>query len=318
MPAPAPRMFSTAGLPDVRRIELWEGHNAAALIGLSCHPAGPDSLEATELNVQLDQVHLARVTGTAHAVARTAGIIRRSPADAIAVYVTVRGDAWFEDSGGTRSLRPGHVLMCDADRPFARGFARGLEELAIKVPRPVFAAATGLAALPSPMIADFSGGHDPYARALARLVDRAARLRRAVPADERAILELVTVLAVGRDTDTSVAYRAAARSFIEAHLSDPDLTASRVAAAIGISSRHLSRVFAADGTSVPRHVLARRLQLACAILASPEGPAATVAEVAAQCGFTSVTYFSHAFHAHFGQRAIEVRRHARLARSAAA
>ena len=27
-------------------------------------------------------------------------------------------------AGGTRSLRPGHVLMCDADRPFARGFAR--------------------------------------------------------------------------------------------------------------------------------------------------------------------------------------------------
>jgi hypothetical protein len=35
-----PRIFSTVGLPEVRRIELWESHNAAALIGLSCHTAG--------------------------------------------------------------------------------------------------------------------------------------------------------------------------------------------------------------------------------------------------------------------------------------
>jgi hypothetical protein len=255
-----PRIFSTVGVPDVRRIELWESHNAAAPIGLSCHTAASDSLEATELNVQLGQVHLARVAGSSHVVQRTAAVIGRSPADAIAVYLTLRGDAWFEHSGGTRSLRPGHVLICDADRPFVRGF----EELAIKVPRPAFTDTTGLTSLRSPLITDFARGNDPYARALARLVDRAARPEHAVPADERTILELVAVLTAGRDTDMSIAHRAAARSFIEAHLPDPGLTASQVAAAIGISGRHLSRVFAADGTSVPRHVLSRRLQLAYA------------------------------------------------------
>src|ERR1017187_10160682 len=147
-----PRIFSTAGLPDVRRIELWERHNAAALIGLSCHTAASDSLEATELNVQLGQVHLARVVGSSHVVERTAGVIGCSPADAIAAYVACRGYAWFEHDGGTRSLRPGHVLICDADRPFARGFARGLEELVIKVPRPAFAQSTGLASLAVPVI----------------------------------------------------------------------------------------------------------------------------------------------------------------------
>ena len=35
------RVFSTAGLPAARRIELWEGHNTAALTGLSCHTAVP-------------------------------------------------------------------------------------------------------------------------------------------------------------------------------------------------------------------------------------------------------------------------------------
>jgi AraC-like DNA-binding protein len=307
-----PRVFSTVGLPEVRRIELWESHNAAALIGLNCHTTGPDSLQATELNLQIDQVQLARVAGSAHVVERTAGVIRRTPADAIAVYLTLRGDAWFEDEGGSRALRPGHILICDADRPFARGFARGLEELAIKVPRLAFTENTGLASLRSPVITDFRSRGDPYARALASLTGRAARSERAVPADERTILELVTILTVGRDADPSLAYRAAARCFIEAHLPDPGLTASRVAAAIGISERHLSRVFAAGGTSIPGHVLSRRLQLAYAILTGPAAAGGTVADVAAACGFTSAAYFSHVFREHFGQRAGEVRRRAQV------
>ena len=307
-----PRIFSTAGLPGSRRIELWESHNAAALIGLSCHTTGPGPLEATELNVQLDQVHLARVAGSPHVVERTAGVIRRSPADAIAVYLTLRGDAWFSAGDGTRALRPGHVLICDADRPFARGFARGLQELAIKVPRPAFTEITGLASLESPVVAGSARGGDPYARALAWLAGRAARPEHAVPADERTVLELVTVLVAGRDADTSLAYRAAARSFIETQLPDPGLDAARVAAAVGISGRHLSRVFAAGGTSVPRHVLSRRLQLAHAMLADPARADLTVTDVAARCGFTSATYFSHAFRQRFGQRAGEVRRQARI------
>jgi AraC-like DNA-binding protein len=141
-----------------------------------------------------------------------------------------------------------------------------------------------------------------------------------VAADERAVLELVAVLAAGPDADRPAAYRAAARSFIEARLADPGLTAAQVAAATGISERHLSRIFAADGTSVPRYVLERRLQLACAMLADsasggspparPAGSGPVVARVAERCGFTSAAHFSHAFRQRFGQRAGDVRRQA--------
>jgi AraC-like DNA-binding protein len=308
------RVFSTAGLPAARRIELWEGHNTAALIGLNCHTAVPEALEATEVNVQLGRIHLARVTGSPHVVERTAEVIRRSPADAVAVYVTLRGDAWFRHGDGRRDLRPGQVLICDADRPFARGFARGLEELAIKVPRAALLARTGLAgtgltSLRFPVVATFARGNDPYARVLARLVDRATRAERPVGADEGTMLDLVATLAAGRNADRTAALRAAARCFIEDHLADPGLGAARVAAATGISERHLSRVFAADGTTLPRHVLSRRLQLAYAMLADP-APGRTVVDVAARCGFTSATYFSHAFRTRFGLRAGDVRRDA--------
>ncbi len=295
----APTVFSTVGLPAARRVELWETHNATALIGLDVRAT--TALEATELNVQLAEVRLARVSGTAHVVERTPEVIDRSPADAIAVYLTLRGDAWFRHADGAHRLRPGDALICETDQPFARGFTRGLEELVVKVPR---AALPGVGRLPKPVITTF-GAHDQYARALAAMAGRAARTERALPADEATVLDLVTVLAGGRAAPMAAAHRATARSYIEEHLTSPGLGAGQVAAATGISERQLSRVFAADGTSGPRYILSRRLRLAHSILSRE--PIA-VADVAARCGFTSVTYFSHVFRDHFGERASDIRR----------
>lgn len=300
----APTVFSTAGLPDARRIELWEAHNAAALIGLDVRAT--EGLEATELNVQVGHAHLARVTGTAHVVQRTAEVIDRSPSDAIAVYLTLRGDAWFRHADGAYALRPGNALIYETDQPFARGFARGLEELVVKVPRAALAARTDVPRLRKPVIATFDACNQ-YARALAGVTGRTTRTGVSLPADEDTVVDLVAVLAGGRAAAQAVAHRVAARCYIEEHLTDPNLGADQVAGAIGISERQLSRVFAADGTSVPRHILSRRLQLAYSILSSGAGADRTVADVAARCGFTSVTYFSHAFRQRFGERASDVR-----------
>ena len=311
--APRPVSFSTAELPDAERIGLWEDHNAHALIGLRCHMLGEVTLDATELNLQLEQLHLARVRGNAHVVERSPKLIRGHPADAIAVYLTLVGEAFFYHDDGVRTLSPGQVLICDADRPFMRGFSRGLEELAIKVPRPLFRELTGLASLDTPLVRDFARG-DVAARTLARLVDRALRPDGGEPVDERTALGLLASVAGSRSADPGKVYLANARAFIEDHLTEVNLSAARVAAGIGISERQLSRVFAVTGDSVPQFVLARRLDRARALLASaPEIP---VGEVAARYGFGSAGRFSQAFRARFGIRATDLRRQARASRLA--
>jgi len=311
---PGPRVFSTAALPAARRVELWESHNAAALIGLAVRADRP--LDATELNVALPRVRLARVTGSAHAVERTPGVISRSPADSVVVYLTLRGDAWFTTAAGTRACRPGDALVCASDEPFARRFGPGLEELVLTVPCSALTAGADVGRRGRPVITRFggpsasSGGAggaggrpDRYARALARIAGRAARTENPLPPAERTVLDLVAVLTAGPAAAQAAAHRAAAHSYIEEHLTDPGLGAAEIAAAIGISERHLSRLFAADGASVPRHILSRRLELARSVLSGQAGRRQPVAEVAGRCGFTSVTYFSHAFRQHFGHRA---------------
>ncbi|MEW2386149.1 AraC family transcriptional regulator [Micromonospora sp. NPDC047707] len=306
-----PVRFSTQGLPEAQRIALWEDHNAQALIGLRCHTLGEAPFDGFELNLQLEQMHLARVRGNAHVVERPAEVIRKHPADAVAVYLTLVGEAFFYHNAGVLTLRPGQALICDADRPFMRGFSRGLEELAIKVPRPLFRELTGLDSLSTPLVRDFARGDVP-ARTFARMIDRALRPDGGEPVDERIALDLLASMAGSRPVHLGTVHLANARTFIEDHLTDSNLTAARVAAGIGISERHLSRAFAATGTTVPQFVLARRLERARALLAS--SPQISVGEVAARCGFGSATHFSQAFRARFGMRATDLRRQARASR----
>lgn len=309
--ATLPRGFATRDLPGQEQVARWERHNADALIALACTPPrAATTFDAAELNLQLPRLHLARVRGSRHRVERTAALVERHPADAIAVYVALRGDALLEVDGDRRVLRPGQLLVCDADRPFVRGFDHGLEELAVKVPRAAYAELTGRDTVPDPLVVDVAGDSgDLHGRALARLVARAVRRHDPLPPDEETVLELVGVLT--SDGDLPLAHRAAARAHIDEHFADPALSAADVAAAVGISERHLSRVLAAAGTTVPRQVLARRLDAAHHLLATATDPTLRTQDVAARCGFTSPTYFAERFRARFGVRAGDVLRAAR-------
>jgi len=260
------------------------------------------------MNLQLDEVHLARVRAPRHSVERSSALVEASPADAIAVYASLRGDALLEYDGMRRVLHPGQLLVCDVDRPFVRGFGHGLEELAVKVRRQAFEERTGLPSVPTPLVVDAGPGQSAHGRALVQLVGRALRSVDPVPADEDAVLDLVSMLATEGRADLATAHRAAAKVFIEDHLADPSLSAADVASGAGISERHLSRLFAEAGTSVPRHILARRLDRAYALLACPNDPDLRTVDVARLCGFTSTSYFSSAFRKRFGVAAGDVRR----------
>lgn len=285
-------------------VAAWERHNAEQLIELSCRMPDATRFQGREVNLQLEDVSLARVVGTAHDVARDQALIAERPADAIAVYAGLRGDALVDFAGTRRVVHPGEVMVCDVDQPFVRGFGHGLEELAVRVPRRAFATLTGIGSMATPLVVD--SRTDVYALALVRLIGRAVAAAVPVVPEEQSVVELVSVLATGVRAGVPHAHRAAARAYIDDHLTDPSLSASHVADGAGISERHLSRVFADAGTSVPRQILGRRLDLAYSLLA--HGAAPRTADVAARCGFASMAYFSQAFKRRFGVTAGEVRR----------
>jgi AraC-like DNA-binding protein len=305
---PQPETFDVSTQPSARAVEAWERHNATALVGLTCVVPPNAPFRAQEVNLQLDRLHLARVQGTPHSVVRDEAMVAQRPSDSIVVYAALRGEAIWEHAGARRVVKPGQLLVSDVDRPFVRGFGHGLDELAVKVQRDAFTELTGLTTVDTTLFFDAAGaGANPYARALVRIVGKAVG-RSAVPADQQTILELVSVLATGGNVGLPVAHRAAAGAFIDDHLTDPTLSAADVAAGAGISERHLSRLFAETGTSVPQRILAQRLDLAHAVLRHPDTRDLRVADVAARCGFTSTAYFSETFKRRFGTTPGDARR----------
>ncbi|MHA6969065.1 hypothetical protein ACX5K5_15375 [Glutamicibacter bergerei] len=103
--------FSTAGLPEPRRVELWEKHNSRSLIGLGCRTLNGASLEATEHNLQLPGIQFAHVAGNPHVVERTQSYISATPADAVVVYFNLEGEAFFYHRDGCEMLRPGQAFL---------------------------------------------------------------------------------------------------------------------------------------------------------------------------------------------------------------
>lgn len=304
--------FSTAGLPDSRRVELWESHNARTLVGLDCRTLIDFSLEATELNLQLPRVQFAQVSGTAHVVERTQRNINKTPADAVVVYFNLQGDAFFYHRNGCEMLRPGQAILYDADQPFIRGFAHGLREVALKIPRAIYKELSGGHSRGQLKVFDFSASHaaNRHANALAGLMTEAFT----TPNEDRehlemAALDLLRVLLQG-NSDGSLGHLTAARSFILSRLRDPQLSAAQIAAAIGISDRQLSRVFALHGMSVARFILTERLKAARQALTQQDTRRRTVGELAAGLGFSSQAHFSRAYKEHFGVGPLQERRSA--------
>ncbi|MER5600958.1 helix-turn-helix domain-containing protein [Streptomyces sp. NPDC002265] len=303
-----PVSFSTLNLPEAERVALWERHNAAALIGLRCRSLGEVPLDATEINLQLPRIHVARVVGSPHIVERPSAVIRRMPSEAVACYLNLADEAFFYHDDGVQLLRAGQLIVCDADRPFVRGFSRGLEELAVKIPRSVWQDIGGPATLDRPLVLDMNDG-SVQAKTFARLAGQAVRPEGGGALDEDTMLELLGSVVTGRLPGLASVHLAVAKVYIDRHLGESGLSARSIARGVGISERHLSRVFSASGSSVPRHLLGRRLELAHALLAGGEGT--TVAETAVRCGFGSVTHFSHRFRERYGVRASDVLREAR-------
>lgn len=102
------------------------------------------------------------------------------------------------------------------------------------------------------------------------------------------------------------------RNYIHLHISDPELTASRVATQCSMSLRYLHLIFqdhpeAFNGKTFRRYVRDRRLTQAWHWLRSQGARNTSIAQIAFKCGFVSDAHFCRAFRERFGQTPSQTR-----------
>ena len=143
---------------------------------------------------------------------------------------------------------------------------------------------------------DFEGAGRKVAEALDRLMG--GRDGRAAPKPLRPLTLRYGVLGVAhrastRTKDAAVDSRvSAALDFIAQHALDPSIGVADVAQAMFVCRRQADRLFRATGKSIREHIEDVRIERVKALLRAGDMGAT---EIAAECGFASVSYLSRAF-----------------------
>ncbi|MGC4938608.1 helix-turn-helix domain-containing protein [Kribbella sp. DT2] len=221
------------------------------------------------------------------------------------IDLVTEGRVRAEQGGNTAELGPADLVLIDPVRP-VRFASTATTHVTMLLPRNSLrlgpAAADRLAGVRIP------GDRGPGAlvSALAGPIARSTTDFRADEADRTAaaVIELIAVALTAQLGDSGPAPDDALRSrivgFIEARLSDRDLTPAKVAAAHHISVRRLHKLFEDQPLTVAALIRRRRLDRCRADLA---GTDRTVAAVAGRWGFADPAHFSRLFKATYGYNA---------------
>jgi AraC-like DNA-binding protein len=233
-------------------------------------------------------------------------ISQRSLEGWICLYQEVSDGAAFKHAGNEYTTRPGDLLLIDPTIPIS-----GRPRSAHDYRRWMLPRAWIEPHLPSgrrPLSAQFAGSHginglvQAYLRALNDALDECDSAE--LPGVIDNFCRLLALACGGVPGDQRAATQAAklrqVMDYIAVHLSEPDLTPARVAAAMKISLRQLHLLFEPTGTSFAEHVLGRRLEECRATLESPSSRARSVTDIAYAWDFNSLASFYRTFGQRFG------------------
>jgi AraC-like DNA-binding protein len=123
----------------------------------------------------------------------------------------------------------------------------------------------------------------------------------------RHIIDLMVLAAtphrfVGESNSSAVAaaHLHAIFDHIASHFSDPELSLSKVAHSVRISTRYLQRLLKTSGTSFTAHVTELRLKHAFALLTAENLIDVRICDIALQAGFSDISHFNRLFRSRFG------------------
>ncbi len=253
-----------------------------------------------------------------HDTGRSRGDIAQGSRDYVFLY-RQKAEAWFDfDYQPGFVSRAGSLVLGDADRAFTTGptGSAPFQHYVLKVPRDLLRPAISNAEDIATTVVSAPFGIGAllltYFDAFVREIPHVA------PEDQTAALHALTGLAAAslgraaRSHDPREALQAAqlslAREFILRNAIDPELGPTQIAAALGVSLRHLHRLFEAAGDTVSRHILHCRLEVAGSRLRSPAFRNVTILDLALACGFTSLPTFYRTFRDAHGLPPAEYRR----------
>jgi AraC-like DNA-binding protein len=298
--------FSTQGLPREQAGEAWREVMARLRLPLPETPAaGPFDATVACLGSPLG-MDFAVMSGAAQEISG------RNPNQPAAVWLVVllEGEATFFDGPKAMALSVGDIIYGPTGMEAALRLATPFRLLFISAPR---------VALDHRLVAPLSlrlgrfGGASGLGRVFSGLLRATAEALPDLTSEqlrpvELALTEFLVANLAAEDSPASIGGAEAARAAhfhrvcqtIETLLPEPDLSLEAVAAADGISSRSLQKLFAGAGQSFSGYLRMRRLERCRLDLSSPICASLSISEICFRWGFNGSPHFSRAFKEQYG------------------
>lgn len=257
-------------------------------------------------------LEIAHIAKDVQCVRRTAADIKRNPGDNFFLIVQEEGQALMQQSGTTRVLKSGDMILVDSAQPsefvFFGKFSR---QLSVHLPRETMIERFGAAA---------TGGHyvqksDFHAVAVTAILAKVfsqdtndtqkSYLKDAVYGLLGAVLYERASGPSKSDVEVHTSGLALAEqgmAYIDRCFDEYDLNTQAIAGQLGVTARQLQRAFSALGTTPSDYLLKKRFERACHLLRDKAEKinAQSVSSIAYDCGFNDVSYFNRQFRKRFG------------------
>jgi AraC-like DNA-binding protein len=311
------RVLTTADVSPRDRLAYWHDVACKVFVDHECRAQGP-AFSATIHHASFDQLEIAHVESVGlRESTRSARGIAHGEDNVFFLCAQLSGTSIMSQDGRDAAMGPGDFMLMDAQRSSTNLFPGPYGLLIIKIPHRAMKArlasssqltacivsgATGIGALTSDFI-----------RMIPERIDDLTPTARAQIGEQVLDLAAIALAAQGaKDRPALSSPRAIAllqlRAAVERRLSDPGLNPAAAAAAAGISVRYANALLNAEGASLERLIVSRRLERCRRALEDPAQAHRSIGEIAYGWGFSGLSHFARRFKGAFGCTPSDYRR----------
>jgi AraC-like DNA-binding protein len=308
------QLFSTELVPASDRIDAWQW-NAKQICG-DCLIRLPKAAFHGTIDVRdVGGLRLTRFSSSSLSFSKWPCDFVQPEKRFCIVITQIAGAQTYMQNGASVLLNPGDSTVIDSGTPWSSTCQTDCARLYLRAPRWMVESRLRRNDIP---IAQRIGGEARVGATLFRLsqslYDEAGRMKEEEGAAALDAYFKILSACIG-GTGVPLAPRATElrgqiHRYIDEHLSEPTLGPAPIASALGISVRHLHRLFLVTGSTLGDYIRARRLEGCRSDLANPRMREETITEIAFCWGFSDSAHFSHSFRKQFGVSPRAFRAHA--------
>lgn len=302
--------LDTAYIPLQDREEIIRRAVWDSVVPMDIDHRAPDGEIRARMDVEaVGALRVCTARSSAVTLRRTEQLVRKDEEPSLFISLQVTGTSMAAQNGRQCVIGPGEFAVFRSDATYTMLFDEGVDHHFLRLPLSVLG-------LPDRLIRDTTtltfGAGDPLARLAYAYFSQLARSDELHRSDQAAAVlppsvELLRAVLVSRHGDIAPAKEPMEatlglriRHYIREHLADPELSAAQIAAAHGISVRHLYTVLSRAGIGLGDWIRAQRLEACKRELAGAAGRARTVAAIGRSWGFVNAAHFSKVFKDAYG------------------